>query len=381
MEAIQPARVEELAGALAAAARGRRRISLEGGGSKTRMGGPPGDCDVRITTAGLDRVLQYEPRDLTISVEAGMRFGDLARMLDRDGLMLPLDPPFFETATAGGVVAANVSGPRRRQFGTARDLVIGARFATLEGQVVHSGGMVVKNAAGLDMAKLLVGSFGTLAAIVAVNFRLAPKPPASRTYAISYPRVAEACGAAAAILGGVLQPPAVDLLNPPAAARIRREGFLLLVQAGGNRAVIDRYARELPGAAALDGEDEEALWRAIREFTPSYLAEHARGVVVRASTKLTAVAEVLGSFDGPALVRAGSGVCYGHFDRAEPAGEWMREARARGWRSLVEFRPAEGALGFEQWPDPGSDFTIMERIKRMFDPEGLLNRGRLHGRL
>ena len=128
------------------------------------------------------RVLQYEPADLTISVEAGMRWADLTQLLASNQQMIPLDPPFSDSATVGGVVAANTSGPRRRLYGTARDVVIGMKFATLEGKLVHSGGMVVKNVAGLDMAKLMIGSFGTLAAIAVVNFKLAPIPEATRTF-------------------------------------------------------------------------------------------------------------------------------------------------------------------------------------------------------
>src|SRR5678816_719386 len=130
----------------------------------------------------MKRVLAYEPRDLTISVEAGIRYSDLTRILAQNRQMVPLDPPFSETATIGGIVNANSSGPRRRLYGTARDLVIGMKFATLEGKLVQSGGMVVKNVAGLDMAKLLIGSLGTLAALAVVNFKLIPKPVGSRTF-------------------------------------------------------------------------------------------------------------------------------------------------------------------------------------------------------
>ena len=100
--------------------------------------------------------------------------------------MIPLDPPFSdraaeraafsERATMGGIVAANTSGPRRRLYGSARDMVIGMTFATLEGKLIRTGGMVVKNVAGLDMGKLMIGSFGTLAAIATLNFRLYPSP-------------------------------------------------------------------------------------------------------------------------------------------------------------------------------------------------------------
>ena len=139
------------------------------------MAGPVEPADEQsLAPSALCRVLQYEPQDLTISVEAGLPWRELTAALAANRQMVPLDPPFSRTATVGGVVASNSSGPRRRLYGTARDLVIGMQFATLEGKLVQSGGMVVKNVAGLDMAKLMIGSFGTLAAIAVVNFKLIP---------------------------------------------------------------------------------------------------------------------------------------------------------------------------------------------------------------
>src|SRR5258708_4882188 len=155
------------------------------------MAGPMNPADVTVSTAALDRVLKYEPRDLTISVEAGVRYRDLRRVLAGHGQMLPLDPPFAKDATIGGIVAANTSGPRRRLYGTARDMVIGMTFATLQGKLVNSGGMVVKNVAGLDMAKLMIGSFGTLAAIAVVNFKVFPIPVGSRTFVMEFASVAD----------------------------------------------------------------------------------------------------------------------------------------------------------------------------------------------
>ena len=151
------------------------------------MAGPIGHPDECISTARLDRVLEYEPRDLTISVEAGLPWKDLERTLAGNRQMVPLDPPFADAATVGGVVAANSSGPRRRLYGTARDMVIGMQFATLEGKLVKSGGMVVKNVAGLDMAKLMIGSFGTLAAIAVVNFKVLPAPEVERSFLLRFP--------------------------------------------------------------------------------------------------------------------------------------------------------------------------------------------------
>ena len=140
----------------------------------------------KINTGGLRRVLKYEPNDLTVSVEAGMPFADLQALLAKNRQMVALDPPFFAKATVGGVIATNSSGPMRRSYGTARDQVIGMKFATLAGKQVSSGGMVVKNVAGLDMGKLMIGSFGTLAVITSVNFRLHPMPEQTHTFVFSF---------------------------------------------------------------------------------------------------------------------------------------------------------------------------------------------------
>ncbi len=169
---IVPASPEELAQCLAEANSKRQRIALMGNSTKARMGGPIAPYDVAISTAGLNKVLEYEPRDLTISVGAGISYCELIRVLAEHRQMIPLDPPFSDRATVGGIVAANTSGPRRRLYGSARDMVIGMTFATLEGKLIRTGGMVVKNVAGLDMGKLMIGSFGTLAAIATLNFRL-----------------------------------------------------------------------------------------------------------------------------------------------------------------------------------------------------------------
>ena len=176
---ITPQSPELLAAALHEAAAKGQTIELAGNSSKRLMAGPIEPADVTVSTAGLCRVLQYEPRDLTISVEAGLPWREFTDLLGRNRQMAPLDPPFAGQATVGGVVASNSNGPRRRLYGTARDMVIGMRFATLEGKLVQSGGMVVKNVAGLDMAKLMIGSFGTLAAIAVVNFKLCPRPKRS----------------------------------------------------------------------------------------------------------------------------------------------------------------------------------------------------------
>src|SRR5580692_7775362 len=222
---LQPSTSEELCDALRAANASKRTIELFGTNSKHLMAGPVAPANVRITTAGMKRLLQYEPRDLTVSVESGMPFAELNSQLARNGQMIPLDGPYSDSATVGGMVAANISGARRRHYGTARDLVIGMKFATLEGKLVQSGGMVVKNVAGLDMGKLMIGSFGTLAAIASVNFKLTPRPVVSRTVLFAFEDVATALEARNSAIRGALTPVAVEILNPILSAQIGLKNF------------------------------------------------------------------------------------------------------------------------------------------------------------
>jgi len=223
-------------------------------------------------------------------------------------------------------------------------MVIGMTFATLEGKLVQSGGMAVKNVAGLDMGKLMIGSFGTLAAVATVNFKLFPCPKASRTFVKEFETVAEAMAERDRIVHGILQPSAVDVVNWP-------HRWRLLVRVGGTNAVLARYSKELPSFRVLEGDDESALWSEIREFTPKFLAANPGGGVVTTSVAMTAMRSTLESIKAPVIVRAASGVIYAHYEKDVPM------------------------------PDLGPAFPMMEKIKEMFDPERLLNRGRLYGRI
>jgi glycolate oxidase FAD binding subunit len=216
----------------------------------------------------------------------------------------------------------------------------------------------------------MIGSFGTLAAIAVVTFKVVPLPEATRTFVQRFGSAEETMAARDAVLRSVLQPIAVDALNPLAAARAGLEGWTLLLQAGGSAAVLARYASELPRAQAIEADRESALWEAIREFIPGWLADNPEGVVVRRSVTLTGVAEAMRNAAGPALARAGYVVVY-----------LSNERSAGGRGAVVEFAPDTYREKEVLWPDPGNDFELMMQVKRMFDPGMLLNRGRLYGRI
>jgi len=381
---LAPQSPAELADALRENAAHGRTMALSGHGSKRLMAGPIEPADVSITTASLRRVLQYEPHDLTISVEAGLPWSELTGLLAEHRQMAPLDPPFAAGATVGGVIAANSSGPRRRLYGTARDLVIGMQFATLEGKVVQSGGMVVKNVAGLDMAKLMIGSFGTLAAIAVVNFKLSPAPEAERSFLLPFPTLAAAMTVRNRILAGPLQPSALDLLNPVAAASFGAGDWLLALRAGGSPASLRRYEAELAsiaGRLAVEAECPATFWPEVESFTPQFLSRRPDGAVVRVSCTLKDLESVMASFPGAALARAASGVCYGYFEQAGAVSGWFARANGLGWKAVIEFSPEARKQALELWPSPGGDFELMRRVKNLFDPSNLLNRGRLYHRI
>jgi glycolate oxidase FAD binding subunit len=381
-----PSSGEELAHLLQEAASQSRIITVQGNNSKRLMAGPVAAAEVTLSTAKLTRVLEYEPNDLTLSVEAGMRFAQVQKLLGARGQMIALDPPHSAEATIGGVVAANSSGPMRRAFGTARDLVIGMSFAMLDGKVVKTGGMVVKNVAGLDMGKLMIGSFGTLAVITSVNFRVHAAPRETRTFLFTTRDLESVMERRDSILRGVLQPLALDVMSPAASARLGRRGYLLALRAGGSKTVLQRYARELNGAEQLAGDADNAIWQQIREFSPEFLGRQPGGIIARVSTTLSDTVHVLRLATGPCIARAASGVSYLYFTSWQGVAPIWRAAQDRGWSAVIEYAPDEIRSTKDLWVSPvcGDDsatFAMMKKVKELFDPKALLNRSRLYGRI
>jgi FAD/FMN-containing dehydrogenase len=180
------------------------------------LGAPPARYDIALRI-GLHRVISYDPRDLTLSVEAGIPLNILNRQLREQRQFLPLDSHIGGFATIGGILATNSSGPLRHAFGTARDFLLGLEFVSGEGVRTKSGGRVVKSVAGYDIHKLMIGSLGTLGIITSANFRTFPLPPVTATYLVRFTALDEALVFRRAIAASPLQPRALDILSPEAA--------------------------------------------------------------------------------------------------------------------------------------------------------------------
>lgn len=382
MATLLPGNADECAGLLKDLAGRKQIVEILGNGSKRQMAGPlPRNADA-LSTARMNKLLQYEPADLTVSVEAGMRWSDLQKTLAANRQRVALNPSFAPEATVGGVIASNGSGTLRKGYGTARDLVIGMRFATADGRLIDSGGMVVKNVAGLDLAKLLIGSFGTLGVITSVNFRVHSVAEVTRTFVFSFNSLDECVAKRDQLLQSVLQPDVLDIFSPVASARLGLRGYVLMLVAGGTARVLERYSRELPGALALDGPAENELRQKVRDFTTEFLKRQKLGVVVRVSTTLAGVRALLKTVSDAVVTRASAGVSYVYLNSAQSLPALWRAVLENKWAAAIEFAPDDVRGRQELWANADrASFQLMQKIKLMFDPEGILNPGRMYGRI
>src|SRR5215470_15240998 len=182
----KPTSAEQVAEIVRFAALEKLALIPSGRRTKLEIGMPPTRYDIALDMTGLDQMVHYDPGDLTVSVDAGANFNDLAAPLYKEKQFLPLSVPFYFESTIGGIIASGVDSSLRHSYGTARDFLLGAEFVDGTGRICKSGGRVVKNVTGYDLHKLLIGSLGTLAVITRLNFRTFPAAPDSRGFVISF---------------------------------------------------------------------------------------------------------------------------------------------------------------------------------------------------
>ncbi len=383
-----PATAGGMAKTLAWATETGRRVVVRGGGTKLGWGPPPESVDLVLSTKGMTAVEQRHD-DLTATVQAGATLAATNDVLGRHRQWLPLDSPWGDRATIGGIVAANDSGPRRQRHGAPRDLIIGMTLARADGLLAKSGGIVVKNVAGYDLARLLTGSFGCLGVILTATFKLAPVAEASRTVSVELPESARFGPFAADLLAHASTPTALELSTPPARMLIRFESVeSVVVEQADQAAALGRGHGGTP--VILSGEDETAAWR-----THETLMFDREGTIVKLSivpSELSATLvwldEAAGArgLDYVAIGRAGLGVLYlgltGPVLEQASLVTTLRERlpAGRGSATIQRADPELKAL-VDVWGPVGDGLRIMREVKRRFDPTGTLNPGRGPGGL
>lgn len=393
-----PRNADELCSILAAANRERLAIAPRGGGAHIDIGNPLTRLDMVVDISALNRIVQHNAADLTLVVEAGITLADLRRALAKEGQFLTLDAPLLQRATIGGVLASGVSGPLKWHYGSARDLVIGMQVAQADGRLTRSGGQVVKNVSGYDMARLHVGGLGTLGVITEVSFKLTPMPRRESTLVAQFKSYADCAAAAMGVFNSGAMPLAMTAYNHAASKRINAAhdagaGSALAVRLGGRPRTLKRLEDEtfaILGARAdaverIDG-DAAAHWAALADF--GYSADTNPIMSARVSVLPNRVAQVADAIaqraDAVILAQVGYGMLNAHwFNQELDLGETLRHARdavhSAGGSLIVERAPLSVKAGVDVWDYNGDSLAIMRGLKAQYDPNGVLNPNRFAG--
>ncbi|MYI93032.1 FAD-binding oxidoreductase, partial [Candidatus Poribacteria bacterium] len=235
---IVPADKSEMQDVLRIASERNVSVIPAGSGSKLSIGNVVPEIGIVMSTKRLNKVIEYEPADLTVTVESGIRLSDLQKELAVHRQYLPLNPPYADNCTIGGIVATNSSGPLRLQHGTARNLVLGLHVMLANGTVVKSGGKVVKNVAGYDLNKLYIGSYGTLGIITEVSLKLSPIPPHETIFSAQYDTIQKAIHDGLSIVSSQVLPSYVVLMTECAVNGLSEQDPTLFVGFGGEAGTV-----------------------------------------------------------------------------------------------------------------------------------------------
>ena len=402
------ARVDS-AGAVAAALAICQRLDAvvvpRGGGSHLGLGQPPERVDLLLDLSELNAVIEYRPADLTLAVAAGARLADVQSLLAGEGQMLALDPASEPSSTVGGMVAANLSGPRRAGSGTARDLVIGLDVAGANGLVTRSGGMVVKNVTGYDLPKAHIGALGTLGVITRVNLKSMPRPSVERTLVMPLADPAAAGAAIGAVIDSPLVSSGFDLVQrelTPDIAVGDGDAWLLAMRVAGTAGGVAAQLAMATDAVAphadadgvtLEGEAQEGFWR-----DADGLARSPTDIRSQMTCRLNALSSQTPSLVGSAAeigqdlglrttasARAMHGVVRVRAAGTDDAGvltefvQRLRTAAGRlGGTLVIEYASAEVKQAAGVWGvvADAPDVQAMDALRAAFDPGRIINRGR-----
>jgi len=420
---VLPADEAQIADVLRLASEYQATVFPRGGGSHTFVGQTPARVDLVLSVQRLQRQVAYEPADLTTTVQAGVRFSELQRTLGGSSQFLALDPPVTTTTTIGGVVATNVSGPRRLLYGTARDVLLGVGVITIDGKRTKAGGRVVKNVTGYDLNKLYIGSLGTLAIIVELTCKLHPLPPGELTLGFGCAQHTDLTLMLQTILQLPLRLSSLELLNAAACETLAihagltlaETAYMLLARVEGPPAVTQSQAQRLTEALrhvpltqpasvhTWSAAEQERLWSGLGELTRSGAGVSASrdSMMVKVSLLMSAlpafcqeVQELAAQTDAAwsLVAHAGSGIAYVGIPVPHPEApdverllahvQALERCVARGQgRRVIERAPAAVKQHCQVWGPTGDDFALMRAIKASFDPQHRLNPGRFIGGL
>lgn len=391
---LYPENIEEISRVLGFASRNGIRVFPFAGGTKLFLGNPVSAVGAALSLKRLARVLFHEPSDMVSTVECGMEVREFQGAVGGENQIFPVDPPGLDSgATVGGLVSTNLCGPMSTRYGTCRELILGIKAVRADGEIINLGGKVVKNVAGYDIPKLMVGSLGTLCVLAEATFRLYPRQPFSKTLVLGFDSHVSCSRAAGEILTADVVPTCFEILDErlssefSAAAGAKRS--ILLRFDSFEEAVVEQV-RQVREAVAADSasfvevrdEDSRELWDLAREFpfSPGAVFSSKLTLPVTASIEILSGIESSTALSGVTvrcLSRPARGVALVSVSGED--GEVVSAARALGnladslgGRIMFpgirdDLRERIGA-----WGDFGDALFLMRNIKRRFDPGDIL---------
>jgi glycolate oxidase FAD binding subunit len=376
-ETLTPSSPAELAAALAGAAAAARPVRIAGAGTKLGWGSSPFRDALRLSTAGLQRMLAHNPADLTATFEAGAPLAAVQAQLASAGQMLALDPPGAldgRSPTLGGIFATADCGPLRHRYGPPRDLILGMRVALCDGTIAGAGAAVVRNAAGYDLPRLFTGSMGSLGVILSVTVRLHPLIGPTVTVVGSADGVVPLAAATAALNRSAFELEALDF------AWRRGRGGVLARCAGADANERARPVAELMAAAGLTEvavrEADEQLWS--RQRAGQRSSDRAIVRVVAPRSALAVVLRLADACEATVVGRAAAGISYLTVNVNRIA--TVRAGLPAGATAIVRDIPVAARGAVELWGPLGErERALMRAVKREFDPGGICNPGALAG--
>src|SRR5437867_10962768 len=398
---VRPGSIDQLSGVLALAHDAALAVIPRGSGEALELGSAPTRADLVVDLRGRDEVIEYNPADLTVTVQAGVSAGALAARLAPHRQWLALDPPGAAARTLGGIAATNASGPLRARYGTLRDLLLGVRFVQADGVVTWGGSKVVKSVSGYDVPKLMVGALGTLGVLGELTLRLHPRPDVEGSWLVLLPSTQAAQGLVERIVDSPLQPNRIEFFNDRALESLPVEtavagvavsigSVVEAVREQGERLVTMAKAA---GARTVPLPDE--FWSVADRALTAERHESALQVAVvagRLADTERAITEAVRTAAPGAQVRISGCAAVGTF-RVLVSGASVAEAaamvtRVRAWATelggsvVVASGPAELRKAVDPWGpiDPGP-FALMRALRDEFDPKRVLNPGRYVGGL
>ncbi|GAA6617303.1 FAD-binding oxidoreductase [Scytonema sp. NUACC26] len=383
---ISPGTTEELAAVIAEAHSKKQRVLLCGSGSKLNWGGLAKGIDVVVSTERMNQLLEHAVGDLTVTVEAGMKFSHLQKILANSKQFLAIDPTSPTSATIGGIVATADTGSLRQRYGSVRDQILGITFVRSDGKIAKAGGRVVKNVAGYDLMKLFAGSFGTLGAIARVTFRLYPFLDVSGTVVLV--GNADAVSQAADILrGSALTPTQSDLLSLQLVSELGLgQGLGLMVRFQSIAESVKEQSNQLLEVGKqlglqgmlFSGADETDLWSRLQEQIHNF--SHSTAMTCKIGVLPTSAVEVLTRSElGWIHVASGLGVLRFDGEKIDKVLEIRNLCQKNSGFLTVLVASAKVKESLDVWGYGGNALQLMRQIKEQFDSEYIFSPGRFVG--